>query len=100
MCVAGCSLGRGESTGVGRLAASRGGGGGTLELRKTTRVWADGCGCLWRCRLVMGWEWPTLLTFISGAPSIPVSYSEAHVARGSWDRVVAVARVLGSGCPE
>lgn len=48
----------------------------------------------------MGWEWPTLLTFISGAPSIPVSYSEAHVARGSWDRVVAVARVLGSGCPE
>lgn len=66
--------------------------GGMLELRKTPRVWADGCGCLEPVEVSPGdglGVAHSLLTFFSGAPSITVSCLEAHVARGSWDRPVA-----------
>lgn len=66
--------------------------GGMLELRKTPRVWADGCGCLEPVEMSPGdglGVAHSLLTFFSGAPSITVSCLEAHVARGSWDRPVA-----------
>lgn len=92
VCVAGHGLGCGDSTGIGWLAASCGGGGGMLELRKTPRVWADGCGCLEPMEVSPGdglGVAHSLLTFFSEAPSITVSCLEAHVARGSWDRPVA-----------
>lgn len=57
------------------------------------RVWAGGCGCLEPVQVSPGDGLGAalfLLTFFSGAPSNTVPCPGARVARGSWDRLVAM----------